>query len=177
MKRSSNQSNEWFEEKTGTLHTGHPPRVRVFLRSLAPPLGASEQQDGVLEQLESFERQGLFETVDVNIWGKSICPESIGARTDPGRQVMEQIEECSAWASNTDVSLDMPFEESDVSCSMTNEQYQKIVLPRVCLAIYANGELDLVLPCRIDGDYFGVEDFIASFKQRAPVEQGIETSA
>lgn len=177
MKRSSNQSNEWFEEKTGTLQTGQPPRVRIFLRSLAPPLGASQQQNDVLEQLESFERQGVLEEMDVTVWGKSICPESAGSQTGPGEQILERIEEFTSWSASEDVSVDLSFEENDVDCSITDEQYRKIVLPRVCLAVYAEEEPELVLPCKINGDYYRVEDLITSFQQRTPVEQGIGTSA
>lgn len=177
MKRSSNQSNEWWEEKTGILQAGRPPRVKVFLRSLAPPIGRCQQQDGVLQQLQSFERQGLLDSVEVSVWGKSVCPDSASAQTQPGKQILEYIDEFTSWSARTNVSAELPFEEKSVSASIIDEEYQKIVLPQVCLGVYAGEQLELVLPCEINSDYFGVEEFLSSVEQQSPVERGIGTSA
>ena len=177
MERSSNQSNEWWEEKTGTVHGGHPSRAAVFLRSLAPPAGACQQQDDVLDQLQSLERQGVFETVDVNVWGKAICPDSEAARTAPGAQLLDYVNEFRSWATSKDQPTDVPFEEVSVSCSFTDEHYRKIVLPQVCLTVYSDDQLDLVLPCEVDGEYYSVEEFLRSVDRGTPVGQEIGTSA
>lgn len=177
MKRSSNPSDEWWEEKTGTLQSGHAARAEVFLRSLTPAVGACQQQEGVLEQLQTLEQQGLFETVDCNVWGKSVCPDSAAAQTGPGRRILDHIDEFSSWAARIDEPIEMPFEETAVSCSITDEQYQKVVLPQICLAVYAGEELELVLPCEVDGDCYGVAEFVSSIERRNPIEQGLGTSA
>lgn len=177
MKRSSNQTTEWWEEKMGTVHAGQSPRVEVFVRSLAPPVGACQQQDSVLEQLQSFERQGLIDGVDISVWGKSICTDSTAAQTEPGRRFLDHLEEFSTWEARTESAVTMPFEEKTVSSSITNEQYTKIVLPRVCLTVYSGEQLELVLPCEINGDCYCVGDFIDSVKNLLPVEQEVGTSA
>ncbi|MFD1588309.1 HTH domain-containing protein [Halorientalis brevis] len=177
MKRSSNQSNEWWEEKTSMLHAGHSPRVKVFLRSLAPPMGTCQQQNEALEQLQSFERQGLLDSVDVTVWGKSICPDSAAAQTEPGTRILDYVDEFTAWGARTGSSTELPFEEQRVSSSILDEQYQKIVLPQVCFGVYTSDQLELVLPCEIDGESYGVEDFIRIVEQQSPVEREIGTSA
>ena len=177
MKRSSNQSNEWWEEKTGMLQAGHSPRVKVFLRSLAPPMGTCQQQDGVLEQLQSFERQGLLDAVDVTVWGKSICPDSSTAQTSPGQRILEYVDEFTAWSARVESTAELPFDEKHVSSSILDEEYQRIDLPQVCLGVYSGEQLELVLPCEIDGEYYGVTEFVSAIEQQSPVERGIGTSA
>lgn len=177
MERSSNQSNEWWEEKTGTVHSGHPPRAAVFLRSLAPPAGVCQQQDTALERLQTLDRQGVFEAVDVTVWGKAISPDSTAGRTEPGRNLLEIVDEFRSWVTNSAGPNEGPFEETSVSCSITDEHYRKIVLPQVCLAVYSDDQLELVLPCEVDGDHYSVAEFLDAVDQWTPVGQEIGTSA
>jgi len=140
-------------------------------------MGTCQQQDGVLEQLQSFERQGHLDEVDVTVWGKSICPESSAAQTDPGRRILEYIDEFTTWGARVESNAELPFEEKQVSSSILDEQYQRIVLPQVCLGVYAGEQLELVLPCEIDGEYYSVTEFLSAIEQQSPVERGIGTSA
>jgi len=50
-------------------------------------------------------------------------------------------------------------------------------LPRLCLAVYSEDRLELVLPCRVDGECFGVADLLSAITQRTTVEQELGTSA
>lgn len=177
MRRSSDTSNEWLEEKTRNLRGGRPPRVEVFLRSFAPPLGVREQQERILEQLTAFERRGLVETVHVTVWGNAVCPDSHGTETQTGQQIIERVEELRTWGDRYDVDVETTFDERSVVSSVTDEEYQRIVLPRLCLGVYDGDELDLVLPCSVDETPFCVDDFLQTFERPQSLETGIGTSA
>lgn len=176
MKRSSNQSSEWWDEQTQTLHGRQPLRIEVFLRELAPQLGACQQQARTLERLAAFDRRGTFDSVTINVWGKSICPESAAARTDFGERILEYIDDFETWAANT-AGVETLFEESIVECSFTDEHYTKVVLPHLCIAVYADDRVQLVLPCTIDGTTYRVEDFLAAIESWSPIDPELSTSA
>jgi len=177
MKRSSDHVTEWWEEKTRSLRSGHPPRVELCVRSLTPPVGVCKQQDDLIERLQTFERQGVLDSLAVTVWGKAVSPDSQCGNTDTGRGIMDRLDSYRSWEPRVDASVTDPFQEETVSSSITGEQFRKVVLPRVCLGIHAEDELELVLPYDIDDVAFRIADFLAAFEPQKLSEQGIGTSA
>ncbi|WP_424019987.1 HTH domain-containing protein (plasmid) [Halorientalis pallida] len=176
MRRSSDQASEWWNAKTRSLRSGHPPRIEVFLRSFAPPIGVREQQEAVLERLADLERQGVVETVSVDIWGKAVCPEGHCGETHAGERILDRIDEFRGWAADAEVSVESPFEERFVTSTTTDEQFLKIVLPRLCLGVYVDDDLRLVLPCQLEDETISVESFLSALES-APRAERIGTSA
>lgn len=176
MRGSSDNATEWLEEKTRALRGGQPPRVEVFLRSLAPPIGVREQQERLLERLRTFERRGVFESVEVSVWGDAVCPDGCCAETPAGREVLEQARAMKRWAREADADIETTFEEKRVASSVTDERFRKIVLPRVAVGVHAGDDLELVLPCRVGEETLPVESFVDSFERAATV-QGVGTTA
>ena len=176
MRRSSDQASEWWNAKTRSLRGGRPPRIEVFLRSFAPPIGVREQQEDVLEQLSQLESQGVVESISVDIWGKAVCPEGHCGETHAGERILDRIDEFRAWAADADVPVDSPFEERLVTSTTTDEEFRKIVLPRLCLGVYADEDLQLVLPCQLEDETISVESLLSALDAAPPAER-IGTSA
>lgn len=177
MTCSPNNTKEWLEAKARTLRTGTAPHVSLYVRSLAPPLGAHQRQDDILDQLYSFEKREIIESVSTRVWGKSICPENTSAETGIGQRIMDQLAAFRSWQSESAAEIELPFEDKHVVSSIAEEDYQAIVLPRVCLSVYSENDVELVLPCEIDGTTCCVEDFLSLFDERPSTERVIETSA
>lgn len=177
MRGSSDQASEWWNAKTRSLRSGRPPRIEVFLRSFAPPIGVREQQEGVLERLSTLERRGVVEAVTVDVWGKAVCPDGHCGRTHAGEQILDRIDEFCTWAAEADVPVEAPFDECRVSSRTTDEEFSKVVLPRLCLGVYVDSDLELVLPCRFDGESVPITAFLSALEAAPAPEGGIGTSA
>jgi hypothetical protein len=160
-----------------SLRSGRPPRIEVFVRSFAPPIGVREQQDRVLSRLSNLERRGVLETVSVDVWGKAVCPDGHCGETRAGERILDRVEAFSAWARDLGVPVESPFEECTVSASTTGEEFKKIVLPRLCIGIYSDTELEAVLPCQLDGDPVSIDDFLSALEAVPATDRGIGTSA
>ncbi len=171
MRRSSDQASEWWNAKTRSLRSGRPPRIEVFLRSFAPPIGVREQQEDVLDRLRQLERQGVVETVSVDIWGKAVCPEGHCDETHTGERILDRIGEFRAWAADADVPVASPFEERRVTSTTTDEEFRKIVLPRLCLGVYVDEDLQLVLPCQLEDETISVESLLSALDAAPPAER------
>jgi len=177
MNRSSTHTTDWLEDKARTLRAGTPPRVDVYLRSLAPPVGAYQHQQEILDRLYSFATQDLLESASTKVWGRSICPTDKATETKTGQRILERLEEFRSWQSRADSVVELPFESKQVTSSITEEEYRKIILPRICLSVYSEDTLELVLPCEIDGTTYCVDDLLTLLEQRHPAESEIGTSA
>lgn len=149
----------------------------MFLRSLAPSIGVRERQESLLERLRAFERQGVIESVDITVWGDAVCPDDRCAETTFGRDVLDRINGMRRWARNAEVDVETPFEEKQVASSITDERFRKIVLPRVVIGVYTDGDLELALPCRVAGETVPVRSFLDSYERVTTVERSIGTSA
>lgn len=176
MRGSSAHSSEWWEEKTRTLGGGRPPRVTVFLRSLAPPVGVHGEQERVLEQLSAYDRQGLVESVSVTVCGKAVCPDGQCSDTPTDRELLDRVGELRAWGDAADADVETPLAEREVASSVTGEQFRKIVLPRLTMGVYADGDLELVLPCEVDGACYCVDDFLEAIDRTTAPDNGVESS-
>lgn len=177
MRGSSDNAAAWLEEQARTLHSEQPQRVEVFLRSLAPPIGVRERQEALLERLRAFERRGLIESIDITVWGDAVCPDGCCTETVPGRDFLGRVNEMRRWARNAEADVEVPFEEKQVISSITDEQFRKIVLPRIAIGVHTDGDLEPVFPCRVSDESVSVRSFLDSCERDTTAERGIGTSA
>jgi hypothetical protein len=140
-------------------------------------MGVRERTESALEALGVLDRRDLVDGVDVTVWGNAVCPNGESADTATGQQILGQLAAFRAWGQRTDADATLPFDRKTVSSSITDERYEKIVLPELCLGVFCDGELELVLPCEVDEVSQGVLDFLSSFEHQTPRERGIGTSA
>ena len=165
MRGSSDNATEWLEEKTRTLREGEPPRIEVFLRSLAPPIGVREQQETLLERLRTFERRGVIASVEVSVWGDAVCPDGCCSETPAGREVLDRTRRMRRWAREADGDVRTTFEEKRVSSSVTDERFRRIVLPRVAVGVHRDDDLELVVPCCVGEETLPVESFLDAYER------------
>lgn len=166
-----------WDEKMQSLKGTAPLHVEVYLRSLAPPMGARQFQEQLLDTLTAIEKRGIVETISITVWGEGICPSSHSANTQVGREMLSKIDEFRSWAEGTDGVINIPFEERQIDSSITNETYRRIVPPEYCLAVYTKDDLELVLPCAIEGQALRISDFLDKIDQTTSAERGVGTSA
>lgn len=177
MKSSSADVDEWWEQKQRRIGSGRPVAIEVFLRSFAPPIGAKQRQDTVVEELRRLEDSGEIDAVNVTIWGDAVCPDGCCAETPAGREILDRMSELQQWSADESDGVETTFEETRVSSSVTDETFRKIVPPRITLGVYSRGEVVLVLPCKVGPESLCVDDFLTAFERSEQVRRGIESSA
>lgn len=133
-------------------------RVEAYIRSLAPAPGPKQQQESVLDRLNRLEQAGTVDETTVSVWGTAICLEGPYRETAACRRIEGRIDRFRQWAANVDETVELPFETQAISSSIVGDEYERLVPPQVCLAVHTEDELDLVLPCEIDGTPMSVVD-------------------
>lgn len=176
MTESPTEPDEWWEQTHRDI-AGRPVSVEVYLRSFAPPLGARQRQESVVDTLRAMAEGGILDGVGVTVWGEAVCPDGCCAETPAGRDILASIAELQQWADEEPVPVETPFEEKRVTSSVTDEAFRKVVPPRVTVGVYCRGDVALVLPCEVDGETFCVSDLITAFERTDPVRQRAESSA
>jgi len=171
MNGSSVDPDEWLEQKARTLGSERPVSVEVYLRSFAPPIGARERQEDVVDRLRELEECGRLETVEVTIWGDAVCPDGCCAETRTGREILDRMMELQQWGAEEPCTVEQTFEEKHVTSSVTDEAFTKIIPPRITLGVHSRGDIRLVLPCRIGNETVCVTDFLAAVERTEPIQQ------
>lgn len=133
-----------------------PPRLELYLRSLAPPTGR-DQQDKVIRRLYDLDDDGRIKGFDVRLCGDCVCPRAETARTDPGRRLLRRYERFEEWADEAGYDL-AGFEHREVESVLTGTTVTGIAFPRMVLAEYRNGSLTFVAPAADDSETVAVRD-------------------
>jgi len=127
------------------LNGRHSPiRVEVFVRSLAPDT-ARPQQDNLIQRLQNIETKGDIESVDLYVTGGCICESTAAASTDTGQLLLNRFKRFEAWADDLGVEL-VGFRDRCVDSAMSMTTMTGHQFPRIAVAVFSNGDLDLVTP-------------------------------
>lgn len=149
-------------------------RIDVFLRSLGTPAAGRHAEPSVLARLADLETSGRVDTYTVSIWGDSVCPDDPCAETPVGQYVMEKVEAFRAWAEESGL-VELPFETRTVHPMLEDEPCEVLRLPRICLAVVADGELIGVFPGRFGDRHLSVHEYLdllgALPREMEPVEE------
>lgn len=133
-----------------------PPRLELYLRSLAPATGR-DQQDRVVRRLYDLDDSGRIKGFDVRLCGDCVCPRAETARTDPGRQLLRRYERFEEWADDAGYDL-AGFERREVESMLTGTTVTGIAFPRMSLAEYRGGSLTFVAPAADGSETVTVQD-------------------
>ncbi|WP_336002138.1 HTH domain-containing protein [Halorientalis halophila] len=147
--------------------------VDLHVRSLTPR-GGPGQQEAVIERLEELVESGHVDEFSLDVWGRQVSLSTAAARTDAGRDVLNRVEAFRDWAAETDRSVDSFFETRRVSSTVTDENYVALVLPRVTLAEYRDGDLAYVAPCTDGEDVCTVLDRLDALETEPTVAEAVE---
>jgi hypothetical protein len=119
-------------------------RVELFVRSLAPETGRS-QQESIIRRLQELEADGRIESLEVHLTGDCVCPDTAAAQRQLGSFLLDRFEAFESWATEEGVEL-VGFQHRCVDSTLTGETVTGIRFPRLCLAVYTDDRLELVVP-------------------------------
>ena len=137
-----------------------PPRLELYLRSLAPAT-ARDQQDRIVRRLHDLDDDGRIKGFDVRLCGDCVCPRAETARTDPGRRLLGRYERFAEWAEEAGYDL-TGFERREVDSVLTGTTVTGIAFPRIVLAEYRGGSLTFVAPAADGSETVTVQDRLDS---------------
>jgi len=126
--------------------TQDPPRVELYVRSLAPT-DIRDRQESVIERLDELADAGRIDEFEVVLCGDCVCRSLATASTDVGQRLLDRHRSFEQWAAEVDRHL-VGFAERDTGSALTGADITGISFPRLALAEYRGGELAYVAPSR-----------------------------
>lgn len=124
--------------------------VTLFLRA-HPEMGCEQRKRAVLERLDALDAAGQIQDYDVHIWSKEISVSGPLEGTSYYQHVFEHVSAFQQWARSHSVELNVAFKLQSLECEITDETFQVLTLPSICLAVYENNDLAGVYP-HVDGE-------------------------
>jgi hypothetical protein len=132
----------------------------VFVQSLAPASG-KERQDQLVEGFGRLCDCSVLAGVDLVVWGRSVCTGSELSGIGTGARIVDAIDEFHDLAAESDLSIDPFFQVSNVCSEYSGGAFQRIVPPRLAIALHAGEDLVAVAPCQINGTAYTPEDLLS----------------
>lgn len=133
-------------------------RAELFVRSAAPS-GVADLQRRLCDRLERLVDDGVLESIECEIWGRSIPAEG-----DSKTSVREKYDEFVEWAVSHDRSLAPAFSVRETGTLASEETHRVVSVPMLCLAVYERDDLQAVYPCLDDEEVYTVEDGIRALE-------------
>jgi len=127
------------------------------------PTPARKRRDAVVQELRRLAERGGLDAFEVVDWKKRVPV----ATASPERARHAEFE---AWAGQTGVGLSPFFDTRMCYCTESVTKREELVLPALCLAVYADGDLTTVAPHADGLRTVSVEDVI----DRLEVAEGAE---
>lgn len=141
-----------------------PPRVELYVRSLAPT-DTRQEQEQVVETLRELDEEGRIAGFEVVLCGDCVCPRSVTADTDVGEFLLRRYGTFERWADARDRDL-VGFERLDTRSLLTGTDVTGIVFPRMTLAEYRDGDLTYVAPSSNGTEQTSVADRLDVYRER-----------
>ena len=120
-------------------------RATLFVRE-SLPTPATRSSQTIIARLERLEAEGLLAEFGVTSWAKRLPLDA----SEPGGQLDRYNEFCD-WARERNARLTPFFDTRECYSMETGEKRTELVFPAICLAVYEDGELEIVTP-HADGD-------------------------
>ncbi|WP_255149823.1 HTH domain-containing protein [Halorarius halobius] len=139
-------------------------RYELFLREDVPA-HAARHQHALRERLE-----GVADRVSVTDWPKRVRRWSDG-------DVLDTYEEFAAWAEDAGADLSPYFGSRGAYSFEDGRQFDALVLPVCCLAVYEGGSLDAVYPHTADGTNCSVEDALEGIQREESADPQTDAEA
>ncbi|WP_436910118.1 HTH domain-containing protein [Halosimplex marinum] len=149
-----------MDETAERFATADERRVEVFVRSMLPPLGVKSRQEALIARLDKLTGESALDAVSVTVTGNRLCLCDTCSGTDAGGDLLDRITEFDGWGDEYDATASPFFETRELDSAIAGETARALVPPRVCTALYCDGALAGVFPCRIGGREYAVADFL-----------------
>lgn len=118
-------------------------RTLVTLYHCASMHGTYEQQRTTMDRLEALADTELVDDVTRQAWAHKLLPEADDDWCQQARDAHARFRE---WATENDRSLEPAFGTRTTTSMVSDEQYEVVEFPVLCLAVYADDELVHVAP-------------------------------
>jgi hypothetical protein len=151
------------------------PRVELFVR--ADTFGTQDLQADVRRRLANLDEDDCIEGVDLSTWQSRVRLDS--PDTEDEARAIERYRSFERWAAREGVSLEPFFETWERHSSIVDVDYEELVTPVVCLAVFDGSDVVEVAPRR-DGDRtYTVDDSLAALEStvRDDVDDSLELAA
>mgnify|MGYP000675234936 CR=1 FL=1 len=155
---------EWWHTHRDRIEASADVRVDVFVRSLGAPTDTQARQARVLERLDDLEEMERIDRFTVQVWGDRLYPDERCAQSPVGRFLDNKITEFERWADSM-AGVELSFESKVCEPFVADREFHCIVLPRICLATYIDGELDGVVPCTFGNENVTVDDYLTALHE------------
>lgn len=126
-------------------------RAELFVRS-GLPKPVQRRCEAVESLLEELESDGVIDEVSTTFWAKRV---PIDGGDSPERA---RYNEFCEWAREAGVCLAPFFDTRECYSFETGEKQTELVLPALCLAIYADDAVTQVAPFTAGGESRTIED-------------------
>lgn len=117
--------------------------VHVDVFHCASMHGTHEQQRHVIGRLESLVERGDVDRVKRQAWAHELTPDADDDWCEEARATYSRF---WTWAREHDRTLEPAFGTRTVSSMVSDETYEVITFPVLCVAVYADGVLVQVAP-------------------------------
>ena len=110
-----------------------PPRVELYVRSLAPT-DIRDRQEQVLERLTHLDSDDTITDFEVVVCGETVCPSSITAETDIGQRLLARHRTAKQWAEDRDRTL-IGFDHHETNTTIAGTTITGVSFPRMLLLV------------------------------------------
>jgi hypothetical protein len=117
--------------------------VHVDVFHCASVHGTHEQQRHVIGRIESLVERGDVDRVQRQAWAHELVPEADDDWCEEARATYSRF---WTWAREHERTLEPAFGTRTVSSMVSDDSYDVITFPVLCVAIYADGTLVEVAP-------------------------------
>lgn len=117
--------------------------VRVDVFHCASVHGTHEQQRAVLQRLESLADAGHVDRVSRQAWTHELTPDADDEWCETARAAYSRF---FSWARENGRTLEPAFRTRTVRTMVSDESYDVIRFPILCVAVYVDGSLVHVAP-------------------------------
>jgi len=155
----------WLAATSDQFSAADRRRVEVYVRSMLPPLGAKSRQESLLESLDEFVDDGVIDDVSITIIGNRLCLCDTCTKTDAESALINRFKELDDWGREYDASTSPFFETHTLDSRMAGETARALVPPRICVALYCDGDLSGVFPCEMGDVLVSATDFVSTLAE------------
>lgn len=159
-------TDQWWDDFWEHYEEDMTLEATIFFRSWCPPAGAHPQRKSIIEAISAAEEADVLDTYGVEVVGKKVCLCPACEQMYAATELAESIEQISDW--RTGGMRAAGFQTRSIDSDITDESYKALKPPETAIAIYAEGTIRGVFPCRADGECYNVDHFLTDLVSTVP---------
>lgn len=164
MEGFESNDTDWWQRHENHVRKRESITFDLFVRSLGPRAGSHGRQSAVIERLDRLDGSELVDATAVRVWGDSVCVSECCSRNGAVRAIRDEIERFRQWAAEKR-HVSVGFQRRAVDSSITDERFEVVDLPTMCLAVYADGVLEGVFPATVGDEEWGIDTYLDWFER------------